>query len=464
MYFRSCMFLCLLISSAFSMPPSFAVENEVSVDTSIAQTQVAQDLRNSVSLALASHPKLKAAVQELYARVAKVEESESQFLPQLILSLGIGREHSDNTSTRAFLGDGDDQMSRTESSIFLRQRLFDGFQTHWQRTSDLELGQAQRFSVASEAENLAYEAVRVHTQVLRARSVLNDNLASLGTHQRIADDVELRASLGKDDRAKVGQINARLSLSLVNLEAAKEKLRAAEVEFASVVGSLSSDLLELNDYEPDIPSSLEKLLEEVVLNNPLLLAESRKLKSSQAEHKSTKSSNYPSLYLESGASWNDNLDGVRGYNHDAYIMLRMEYDLYTGGKDTAASKKASQNARKSAYQLQDLKRELALKAEQTWHHFQGLSRRIKFLQDYVDSSQHTKNAYIKQFEIGQRSLIDLLDAENELLKARRLYSEAKFDLTLARYRILSFQGGLLSHFSQAAPVSAKVVEYLEEKQ
>jgi adhesin transport system outer membrane protein len=484
MHSLSRIFLYLLIASGIGAPTVLAkgvfkdvskelpLSSDVSADAASSNKGVeyslkehsSQGLRDSVSLALSNHPQLKAATQELYARIAEIEESESQFLPQLVLSLGIGREHSDNTSTRAFVGDGDDQMLRQEASVSLRQLLFDGFQTHWQRESGIELGLAQRFALINQAEMLAYDAIRVHLQVMRAQLAVDDHLDNLRAHEGIAKDVSIRARLGKDDRAKVGQISARLSLALANVEVAREKLRLAESEFYRVVGSLSlSSLasLSVDDIQPELPDSLESFLRDALANNPQMLAEYRNLKASQAEHKASKSSDYPSLYLESGASWNDNLDGVKGHNNDAYIMFRMDYDLFSGGAGSATKNKALRNSKQSEYQLEDARRELTQQVEKSWYSYQSLVNRVKLLSDYVDAAQSTKAAYIKQFEIGQRSLVDLLDAENELLKAKRLYGEAKYDQLLSRYHIQSLRGLLLNHLSQNVQISSQVETFLE---
>jgi adhesin transport system outer membrane protein len=69
---------------------------------------------------------------------------------------------------------------------------------------------------------------------------------------------------------------------------------------------------------------------------------------------------------------------------------------------------------------------------------------VSYLQDYVESAQTTKIAYAQQFNIGQRSLIDLLDAENELLKAKGQLNESKQELGLSKYQMMHLQGRLLS--------------------
>ncbi len=469
------LFLCFVVTSGLSVPSVYSQTSQVSKSSSSLIKKVAgkeverknehavRQLQESVELALAGHPQLKAMLGELSARMAEIEEQESVFLPQLVLSLGLGREHSHNSSTRSFTGSGSDQMERREASLALSQMLFDGFRTHWQRSNGIELGQAQRFAVIYQAEVLAYEAIRTHLLVMRSKLALDDHIANLQTHERIAKDVGMRARLGKDDRAKVSQISARLSLSLANVEAAKSKLRSAESEYKRVIGSRPSHALAFRPGLFAMPESLDDLLAGVQALNPKILSEARKFKATKAGRLAAQASDLPTIYLQSGASWNDNLDGVRGRNNDAFVMLRMQYDLFSGGRDSASKRRVTQLSKQAGYQLEDIRREVSLRAEQAWYDYQGLSRRHTLLQDYVESAQSTKKAYIKQFDIGQRSLIDLLDAENELLNAKRLRSEARHELYLVKFELLRLQGKLLSHLSQEVLLSLKITKFLEEK-
>jgi len=82
--------------------------------------------------------------------------------------------------------------------------------------------------------------------------------------------------------------------------------------------------------------------------------------------------------------------------------------------------------------------------------------RLPSLERYVKSSDTTRVAYASQFDIGQRTLLDLLDSENEYLTSRSTYTSAKFIEMAARYRILNAMGRLLSTLDVAPPEQAMV--------
>ena len=424
--------LCLMLISGVAVPNCFAQARSVS---------------ETVSLAVGSHPQIKAKFSEYQAQNEQVKQVESSFLPKLSLGVGIGLESSNNTSTRALVGGGSNDLSRRESSLSLNQMLFDGFKTHWQRESEQEAYDSIEFSLRHLASEIAMQSIESHLSVAASSQIFNFNIANLQTHQKIAENIGARVRSGKDDYAKINQINARLSLSLANVAAAKNEAMKADADYFRFVGSEAGAELAFQDKSFSLPESQMAFVEEVVRFNPMIVSQKKQVKSALASAKSMNNTNLPTLNLESGASWNEDLDGVEGRNSDLFVMLRMRYDLFNGGADKAAKAQARLLNQGAEFKLDDVRRFVRRDAEHAWFAYQTSVKRVKYLEDYVELSQLTSTAYGKQFTIGQRSLIDLLDAENELLRAKLQLVEAQKDLYLSMYQILSLSGKLLSSMS-----------------
>ena len=438
---------CLTISSFWL---SVAAAQEITQSAQpIQKNAPLRTLEQSVQLALASHPKLFASRQLLENAQAQLDQVESAFLPKVSLSLGIGREDSNNASSRAANGSGSEEMERRESAITLSQMLFDGFNAENLRQSQLQTVSAEDLALLDVASELALRAIQAHLKVATSNKLLDDHLQNLKVHEQIAKDIGLRVRSGKDDRARVSQISARLSLALANLEAAKSQVMSANADYFREVGHYPGPQLSFHTGLIPLPDNEQALIEKVLSEHPFLRSKLKALEAKAFQEKASDSSNLPSLFLESGASWNANIDAVPGRNSDAYVMLRMRYDLYSGGADRAAQRQTRHATQQVRYELDDLRRELQREASNAWFSYQSNSKRVSFLQDYVESAQTTKVAYDKQFNIGQRSLIDLLDAENELLRAKVQLHEAQENLALAKYQILNLQGNLLSVFNMA---------------
>ena len=398
----------------------------------------------SVYKALQSHPKIFISRKDIDISKQQLHTVESAFLPKISLSLGIGREDSNNNASRALNGFGSSEMERRESAITISQMLFDGFNADNLRRSQYEDISAEELAFEHLASEIALKAIEVHLRVAAKNIVLEDHIANLKIHEQIAKDIGLRVRSGKDNRARVSQISARLSLALANLETAKNQVFSANADYLREIGELPGNKLHFQGKLFKMPESDSEFLDSVSTSNPFLLSKLKEMDSKKFEEKASASHNLPSLYLESGASWNANLDAVRGRNSDAFVMLKMRYDLFKGGADRASERIVKYQTQRLRYELDDLRRELKREASQAWFSYQSNAKRASFLQDYVESAQTTKIADAQQFNIGQRSLIDLLDAENELLKAKGQLQESKQDLSLSKYQIMHLQGKLLT--------------------
>ena len=412
-------------------------------------------LDQSAYMALRSHPKILISRNNIDVSKQQLTKVESAFLPSISLSLGIGREDSNNASSRAANGYGSSEMERRESAVTVSQMLFDGFNADNLRRSQQETITAEELAYQNLASELALKAIEVHLDVASKNKTLEDHLTNLKVHEKIAKDIGLRVRSGKDDRARVSQISARLSLALANLENAKNQVLSANSNYLREVGELPGKRLSFYGKLFKMPESESELVDSVLSNNIFLHSKLREVVSQKFQEKASISNHLPSLYLESGASWNTNLDAVRGRNSDAFVMLRMRYDLFKGGADSANRRIEKRQTQSLRYELDDLQRALKSEASQAWYSYQSNSKRTNYLQDYVESAQTTKVAYAQQFNIGQRSLIDLLDAENELLKAKSQLHESQQILTLSKYQIIHLQGKLLATLNLDLDVAGK---------
>jgi adhesin transport system outer membrane protein len=420
------------------------VVNSTVVTNCLAQ---ARSISETVNLAVNSHPQIKSKFYEYQAQNQQIKKVESAFLPKLSVGLSIGHERSDNTTTRSFIGDDTSELSRRESSINLSQMLFDGFKTHWQRESELESYESIALGLQNMASEVAMQSIENHLSVAANNQIFNFNITNLQAHQKIAENIKARVRSGRDDYAKVHQIKARLSLSLANVVAAKNNALKATADYYRSVGSEAGSELVFQDKSFNLPETRAAFVEDVVQFNFLILSHKKKAKSALALTKAAKNTNYPTLYIESGASWNDDLDGVEGENNDVYIMLRLRYALFNGGADKAEKAQTRLLNQRAGYELDDTRRLVRRDAEHAWFTYQSSVERVKLLEDYVALSLLTKIAYDKQFTIGQRSLINLLDAENELLQARLQLVTAQKDLYLSKYQMLNLSGQLLESLS-----------------
>jgi len=124
-------------------------------------------------------------------------------------------------------------------------------------------------------------------------------------------------------------------------------------------------------------------------------------------------------------------------------MLRMRYNLYSGGKDVASERGAAYKTTEAQEINYRAHRQVTESFRLAWNAYEMLGLQKQYIQQHVVTSKDTQDAYQQQFSLGQRNLLDLLDTENELFQARKDYLDANFDELIARYRLLNVTGQLL---------------------
>jgi adhesin transport system outer membrane protein len=240
------------------------------------------------------------------------------------------------------------------------------------------------------------------------------------------------------------QIAARLALAKSNYIAGENNLQDAVSNFYGVVGYLPEVSTLQRPASLDVSPTVTAALETAFANHPQLKSADADIEAAKAQHKASKSPNRPTLTLEGDRTWNEDIDGIEGDNEDWVVALRLRYRLYNGGKDTSRNKQTASLLEEAQEIRNQTKRQVDEGMRLSWHAYESTKQQLKFLETYVSSVEATKEAYRKQFNIGKRSLLDLLNTENELLDAKTNYLNADYDQILSRYRILNAEGQLTS--------------------
>ncbi len=200
-----------------------------------------------------------------------------------------------------------------------------------------------------------------------------------------------------------------------------------------------------------MPPSVQHALQIAQEANPVMFVAMHDVEAAQAQYDQAEGDFYPEFFIEASQEFGEELDGSPGDTDEFKAMLRMRYNLFSGGSDRA-------KARRAAYQVNKAKdiRDRALQqliegTRLAWSAYELSNRQIQFLEQHVDASARTVTAYEKQFTIAQRTLLDVLNTENELFEARKSYLTAHFEGILAKYRVLNATGQLLDEMRVEVP-------------
>lgn len=417
-----------------------------------------QSLEQAVAFVFDTNPEIRTAYTRFKANEKQVEQAESGYLPSVDLNGGYGYEHTDSPGTRRT--DGDEDMMRSELGINVTQVLFNGFHTKSEVSRTSYATAAEQWRLYSVAEDLALQVSKVYVDLIKAEKLVGLSEKNLAAHEEIYEQIKQRTESGFSSNADLSQINGRLAKAHSNLIAARNNYLDSKVIFYRVINQRPENLVIPYPDSSLLPENEEDGVKIALSNHPVIKAASSDIFSAQAQHESSKSNYYPRVTLELSANHNHNIDGedgwgvngdVGGENNEVQAMVRFTYNIFAGGKDEAYAKETAYKTNEAEELNRDAHREVTEGFILSWNAFEQLNKQMKYIKMHVIASKDTQKDYKQQFTLGQRSLLDLLDTENELYQARRDFLDAEMTEITAQYRILHAMGRLVEALRVTRP-------------
>ncbi|MAL48380.1 MAG: type I secretion protein TolC [Methylophaga sp.] len=416
----------------------------------------ADTLQEAIHTTLKTNPDVLASISERQAVSKEIDQAQAGYFPTIDLGLGTGWESTDNPASRN-RGDGEIHLNRDEASLNLRQMLYDGSLTKNEVERQKARTDSRAHSVYSVAENTALEATEAYLNVLRRQKLVELAQTNLESHLRTHDQITLRSERGVGRRADMDQSLGRLALAETNLMAEQSNLRDAETNYLRVVGEAPSSLSQPPSPEPFLPMTVEEAVNIAIQNHPTLRSAQADVASANAQHDVTKAAFLPRVDFELGTRNDHDIDGVRGTDKDVTAMFRLRYNLLNGGKDKARREETAFLINQAAEIRNNTHRQVEQSVRLSWNALETVRRQMSYFEEYAAAAEKTRDAYQQQFNFGQRTLLDLLDSENELFRARIALTNAQYDEIFTMYRVLNSIGLLLESLEIIAPAAATTV-------
>ena len=427
-----------------------------------------QTLEQAVAHTLDTNPEIRIAFNRFKAREEQVNQAMAGYMPTVDISGGYGWEQTNSPSTRrkAGVGEVDDEgvieLERGEAGFSIKQMLFDGFYTSSEVDRYSFEASAEQWALFAAAEDMALDVAKVYVNYIKSEQVLTLAEKNLLSHQDIYAQIKERTDSGLGSIADLSQITGRRARANANVISAKNNFYDAKAQFVRVVEQQPEALIVPVPDDDMLPEDLDTSVRLAQENHPILKSASNDIEAAVNERNSAQSNYYPKLSLELDGNWNNNLDGedgfsvlasqnVGGHSNDLVAMVRIKYNLFAGGRDRAREREASYKIGEAKEIRERAYRQVVEGVNLAWNAYELLVPQKMYIRDHVVAAKDTQVAYSQQFNLGQRTLLDLLDTENELFEARKDYLEAEYDEILSEYRILNATGRLLESLRVTRP-------------
>ena len=407
-----------------------------------AGSATAESIVETVEAALGYHPQVFRDQALSVAAEHTVEEAYSDFLPSIDIDASTGYEATSSPTTRG-AGRGWVDKVRSDASISLTQLLFDFHETSNRVASAESELEASNADLQATSERIARIATDLYLRVLGTRERLALADRNVEDLSEIFDLIRGRAEAGRAAEADLDQAISRVALARADQAARQGEARQAASRFIENVGHMPGSLR--RPAVPDYPEAtdLDAALAMAMDRNPIAHSTAALWEARKSDIEVERASFFPRVDLEASGRTGNNLDGIEGGDSDIRFLVRLTWNIFNGFGDLASTRAATQEANAASRIDAEARRAIREAVRIAFRDLETAQERLPELQADADASARTFEAYRQQYDVGQRSLLDLLDARDELFDAQEAEVTGFYDVLQAHYDLLFSMGILL---------------------
>lgn len=428
-------------------------------------------LKQSISEVLKNNPVIQERLNNFRATKEDLKIAESEYYPKLDLRATFGQTEAGNIKNKKDKEYNhqviNDSYGSYETSFTLTQNIFNGFSTMHKVDYEESRILAAAYNYIEKSNDIAFKMTNAYINVLRSNELTKIARENVQINQRIYIKVKDLFDSGLTTNSEVKKIQSALSLAKSNLIVQKNNEIDSGYNYRRLLGRMPEiNSMKKPDFEIAMPESIERAAMYSIKHNPSLLVSKYNIQGSQALWKQRKKDYYPRIDLELSQTYNDvedrNLFDAPDDRFRARILL--SYNFFSGGAHTANVQKHVSKINQEIAKKRDLKRQVIEGLNLSWSAYKMIDEQLIYLQEYSTFSEETLELYKEEYDLGKRTLLDLLTAQNDVINSRSQIITAQYELLFSKYRILDAMGLLVvSIVGDTKDFTSKVNLYTDKK-
>ncbi len=392
-------------------------------------------LKAAIQSAMDANPKFLSEKHAYAVSHDAYRESYGALLPHLdfIARGGYGVHRNDTTIFSE--SDGMGEGWSNEQRLVLSQLLFDGGLTRSKVEADKLYSQSKKEELYNTAEDVGLSATQYFLEVVRARGLVELCQLNISEHEKLLSLTRIRQESGGGTQADVTQAQAALEEARSRLIQAHQSLEDAEAGYARFFGVKPGVLSMPERPLLAIPQSEGIAVSMARDGNRALKAARLAVQQKEREIESAEGVLFPKLHAKVSAGRSDNPGGYEASYHDATAMLELSFNLYRGGSDEASVRKAKGEKLRVEQEALDVERQVEEDVRTAYSFYKATGKLLPVLRSLTDENAQVVSSYTDQFQMGQRTLVDLVSAQKSLFSSQQVYLNGMTAHTFSYYRL-----------------------------
>lgn len=412
------------------------------------------ELKTAVETAMQTNPEINQAVENKSAIDFEREQAQRLFLPRVSVEGSAGIRRLEN-ATRRNLGISDDVLYPIEAGARLEQTLFDGGLKGSELKRQAARTDGAAFRVEERSQFVALQITRQYLDYLLQQRIVAASEDNTAFHSKLVADLREGVAKGSLSIADQQQAEERNQAAKARVTEANMDLVNTAASFRTLTG------LDLNGgavLPPSLAGSIPATQDEAIAiareRNPRVREAQADLDAARAMVGKSKAEQLPTLSLEGAARIGDDIDGFRGETNDLQANVVLRWDIFNGGVKRSRVQEMYRREREARFRVDQRMREAEEDVRVAWNTWEAQGKLVKELEAQSAVSDELLRSYRAQFNVGRRSLLDVLDAQNTRYNVQVRTETARFAQFYAEFKLLAALNKLLGAMEVAPPPAA----------
>jgi outer membrane protein len=403
---------------------------------------LAEGLPEAMAKAYQSNPQLNAERARQRATDENVPQALAGYRPQIVASLSAGLQ-----AVRNLLPDNTIQSATLKPwtiGVTVTQTLFNGFKTaNSVRVAELQV-QSGREALRNVGQGVLLDAVTAYSNVLANQSLVEAQRTNVAFLQETVGITQKRLNAGDVTPTDTAQAEARLSRGRADLNAAEVNLAISQATYTQVIGNPPAQLRLAEPIDRYLPRSRDDAIALASKEHPTVLAAGFDVDVASTSIHVAESSLLPTVTLQGNASHSSDADpSLTTFRTDqASVLGQVNAPIYDGGTAASQTRQAKETAAQSRLVLDQVRNQSRTAAVGAWVANEGAKIAVSASEAEVRAATVALEGVRKEAAGGQRTTLDVLNAQQDLTSARARLIGAQRDRIIASYTLLSAIGRL----------------------
>ena len=410
-------------------------------------------LQEAVRVAVSSNPQIAQAQYNKEAIQFERKQAQGLYAPRVDVEASAGVRHLDNT-TRRSLGIQNQELYPLEA--FAKGEFI--VADFGRRRGEL-LRQAARVDGASlrvveRSEFIALQVSRQYLDLLLQQRVVAASQDNVSFHQALVNDLGTGVQQGSISIADQQQAEERKQAAVVRQVEAEQALEEAKITLRRLTGLDLDQVILPPTLAENLPGSVDEAVGIARVSNPRVREAEADVDAAHALADSAKGDMFPRIGVDVTGRIGEDVDGFRGATRDVQARAFLRWNVFDGGINKAKYQEMVRRSSESRYQLYQMVREAE---EDVRSSYNALRTQTRVSDELATQSRVTDDlllSYRSQFNVGRRSLLDVLDAQNTRYNVQVRLETARFSQMFARYQALAATNRLLTGLAVAPGAGA----------